>query len=80
MAHGPIPDGELVREVKRLGFEPTPAQVRWLETDVADGFTQAGKQCGEQMRAGAHAAHKAANAYGRVLLADLHALQKAATQ
>lgn len=80
MAHGPIPVGELIREVRRLGFEPTPAQIRFLEKDFAEDLNRFGEQLGTRMQVGAHALRKAGNEYGKALMADIHALQKAAAQ
>ncbi len=80
MAHGPIPDGELAREVKRLGFELTPAQIRYLEADFADGLYRVGEQWGMQQQAAAHAIRKAGYEFGKRLAAEFDALQKAAVR
>jgi hypothetical protein len=76
MAHGPIPDKPgLAGEMRRLGFEPTPAQIRWLESDGPARFpanlAASGENLGRQMQTATDALRRAGNAYGRALLAEI---------
>jgi hypothetical protein len=40
--HGASADGDLASELRRLGFDPTPGQLRWLESALTAHPVSAG--------------------------------------